>query len=236
MPKAIILTGAGLSAESGVATFRASGGLWENHRIEEVCHIDTWQRNFEKVHAFYNARRTQLNRVEPNAAHRAIAEWERLYSTVILTQNVDDLLERAGCKNVIHLHGFLPELRCTACGHVWNIGYTEWPTGSKCPASDCESIRGVKPNIVFFGEMAPRYNDLWTAFDSVASSDVLIVIGTSGVVLPVNAMAASFSGFSILNNLEEEPAIDSSLFNRAFYMPATEAAVRITEALQERLG
>jgi len=149
---------------------------------------------------------------------------------------VDDLLERAGCRNVIHLHGFLPELRCTACGHLWNIGYTEWPAGSQCPSAGCGSIRGVKPNIVFFGEMAPRYADLWEAFESTASDDVMIVIGTSGVVLPVNAMASAFNGFSILNNLEAEPAIDDSLFARTFYLPATQAAPQIGEVLRERLG
>ena len=236
MPKVVILTGAGLSAESGVSTFRASGGLWENHRIEEVCHLATWQQNFDKVHAFYNARRMQLATVEPNAAHRAIAEWEKRYDTSILTQNVDDLLERAGCRNVVHLHGFLPELRCTACGCIWSIGYSEWNPGSPCPGDGCGNIRGVKPNIVFFGEMAPRYADLWEVFESTASDDVFIVIGTSGVVLPVNTMASSHEGFTILNNLEEEPAIESRLFDRTFYLPATLAVSEIDQVLRELLG
>ena len=236
MPKLTILTGAGLSAESGVATFRSANGLWENHRIEEVCHISTWKQNFEKVHAFYNARRTQLATVEPNAAHRAIASWEARYEATVLTQNVDDLLERAGCRNAIHLHGRLQELRCTACEHIWNIGHTEWRTGTPCPAEGCGCIRGVKPNIVFFGEMAPRYADLWEEFESTGPDDVLIVIGTSGVVLPVNTLAQVHEGYRILNNLEPEPAIDEAQFEQAFYMPATKAVEEIDAALRERLG
>lgn len=234
MPKLIILTGAGLSAESGIATFRASDGLWESHRVEEVCHIDTWQRNFDKVHAFYNARRTQLATVEPNAAHCAIAAWQKRYETVVLTQNVDDLLERAGCDGVVHLHGFLPELRCTECECVWNIGYTALATGSRCP--ECASIRGVKPNIVFFGEMAPQYSVLWNAFNSTSAADSFVVIGTSGVVLPVNSMAVAHEGLKILNNLEREPAIEEKLFGHWFYKPATQAVEEIDRLLRKHFG
>ena len=234
--RVIILTGAGLSAESGLATFRASDGLWENHRIEEVCHISTWQRNFKAVHAFYNARRTQLATAEPNAAHRMIADWQRRYDTVLLTQNVDDLLERAGCGEIVHLHGFLPEIRCVDCGHVWNVGYSALPEGAPCPRRHCGSVRGVKPNIVFFGEAAPQYSVLWSTLESATAEDLLIVIGTSGVVLPVNAMAAGHKGPKILNNLTEEPAIDGDLFDHVFYQPATKAVLEIDAILRQRLG
>ena len=236
MSKVVILTGAGLSAESGVSTFRDSNGLWENHRIEDVCHIATWEQNFEKVHAFYNARRTQLAVVEPNAAHRAIADWEKRYDTLLLTQNVDDLLERAGCRDVVHLHGFLPQLRCVECGHIWSLGYQAWQTGSPCPAPGCGSVRGVKPNIVFFGEAAPQYSVLWEAFDATRPRDLFIVIGTSGVVLPVDSMASSHEGFKILNNLHRESAIDDDLFDRVFHEPATHAVAKIDAILRERLG
>ena len=142
MAKLIVLTGAGLSVESGVRTFRDNNGLWENHSIEQVCNGATWRANFDLVHQFYNDRRAQLSTVEPNPAHRAIARWQSRYETILLTQNVDDLLERAGCHDVVHLNGFLPEMQCVDCGHVWNIGYVEWQKSVNCP--QCPSVRAVR--------------------------------------------------------------------------------------------
>lgn len=236
MAKLVILTGAGLSAESGVATFRDSNGLWENHRIEDVCHIRTWEKNFELVHHFYNARRTQLASVDANAAHRMMAEWERRYDTALFTQNVDDLLERGGCQQVIHLHGFLPELRCVYCGHVWNIGYEAWDFRNTCPRPKCGTTGLVKPNIVFFGEQAPQYVRMWATFEAMDKGDVLLILGTSGVVLPVNEIAAAHPGMTILNNLRREPAIEDSLFDHVFYEPATQAVKNIDALLREHLG
>jgi NAD-dependent deacetylase len=232
MPKLIILTGAGLSAESGLRTFRDSNGLWENHSAGEICNGSTWRRNFELVHKFYNDRRTRLATAEPNAAHRMIARWQSRCAAILLTQNVDDLLERAGCTNVVHLHGFLPELCCAQCGHVWNIGCTAWTKGTQCP--ECRSTRDVRPHIVFFGEPAPHYVAMWSAFQSLAPRDVVLVIGTSGVVLPVGDMARQFPGFKILNNLAPEPAIDGRAFDEVLHMPATKAAEKIDAILSGR--
>lgn len=234
MAKVIILTGAGLSAESGIRTFRDSNGLWENHSIDVVCNGATWRANFDLVQKFYNDRRTQLAAAEPNAAHRMIAAWQERYDTVLLTQNVDDLLERAGCRDVVHLHGFLPEMQCVECGHVWNIGYWAWGKGGHCER--CPSIKGVRPNIVFFGEPAPKYELLWDAFSLNRLSDVAVVIGTSGVVLPVTQMAAQFRGYKILNNLAPEPAIDGDVFDHVIYLPATQAVADIDRLLAERLA
>lgn len=233
MAKLIILTGAGLSAESGIRTFRDSNGLWENHSINIVCNGATWRANYEIVQKFYNDRRTQLATAEPNAAHRMIAAWQQRYDTVILTQNVDDLLERAGCSNVVHLHGFLPEMQCVDCGHVWNIGYVEWAGGERCKR--CPSVKNVRPNIVFFGEAAPMYEVMWDELAALTMRDVFLVIGTSGVVLPVTHMAAQFRGCKILNNLAPEPAIDDSAFNHVIYQPATQAAAGIDRILREKL-
>ena len=233
MPKLIILTGAGLSAESGLRTFRDSNGLWENHSIEQVCHGDTWRRNFALVHRFYNDRRTQLGTVEPNRAHLMIARWQSLYDTVLLTQNVDDLLERAGCQDVVHLHGFLPELRCVQCEYVWDIGYTKW-NGEKCP--DGGSISEIRPHIIFFGESAPRYATLWRTFNELKARDVVLIIGTSGVVLPINDMAARYPGFKILNNLTPEPSIQDDNFEKVLYMPATKAVEEIDAILSEKFN
>ncbi len=234
MPRLVILTGAGLSAESGLRTFRDQNGLWENHSIDTVCNGHTWRANFPLVQAFYNARRTQLATALPNAAHRQIAAWQARYDTVLLTQNVDDLLERAGCRDVVHLHGFLPEMTCAACGHLWNIGYAEWPEGAACPR--CRSVRDARPHIVFFNEPAPQYDRLWETFAELTSRDVVVVIGTSGVVLPVTSMAAQFQGYKILNNLEPEPAVDGNVFERVFYLPATKAAPEIDAVVREQLG
>lgn len=233
MPKLLILSGAGLSAESGLRTFRDQDGLWENHSIDEVCNGATWQTNYALVHQFYNARRTQLATAEPNAAHRQIVAWQQRHKTVILTQNVDDLLERAGCRDVVHLHGFLPEMTCADCGHVWNIGYAPWQTGASCP--HCGSARGVRPHIVFFGEPAPQYETMWNAFEALTSRDMLLVIGTSGVVLPVAQIALNYRGFKVLNNLAEEDAIPGRVFDRVFYQPATEAAGEIDRIVRKRL-
>jgi len=234
MGKLIVLTGAGLSAESGLRTFRDSNGLWENHSIDVVCNGATWRKNHVLVQKFYNDRRLQLAAAAPNAAHRMVAAWQRRHETVILTQNVDDLLERAGCDGVVHLHGFLPEMQCVDCGHVWNIGYLAWPQDGRCER--CPSVKGVRPNIIFFGEMAPMYEVMWRAFASLAPEDVVVIIGTSGVVLPVGQMAAQFPGYKILNNLAAEPAIDDSAFDRVFYRPATQAAAEINRIVDERLG
>ena len=233
MGKLIILTGAGLSAESGIRTFRDSNGLWENHSIDVVCNGATWRANYDLVQKFYNDRRTQLASAEPNAAHRMIASWQERHETVILTQNVDDLLERAGCRGVVHLHGFLLEMQCVECGHVWNIGYAAWEKGGHC--GRCPSIKGVRPNIVFFGEMAPMYEAMWETFASLTAKDVVVVIGTSGVVLPVAHMAAQFPGYKILNNLAAEPAIDDTAFDHVIYLPATQAVSGIDRILGERL-
>ena len=189
-PKIIIFSGAGLSAESGISTFRDSNGLWENHKIEEICNESTWKKNFEKVHDFYNQRRTQLANVQPNEAHKTI---KRLYDKfgddlIIATQNVDDLLERAGipADKIIHLHGELTKMHCTACGHKWEIGYAKFNhLTDRCP--DCDSRKGVKPFIVFFGGSAPMYTHLYRALEYLEHPDSkLIVIGTNANVVPID--------------------------------------------------
>jgi NAD-dependent deacetylase len=200
--------------------------------VEQICDGSTWRRNFELVHQFYNDRRTQLASAEPNEAHRKIAAWQSRYETIILTQNVDDLLERAGCRNVVHLHGFLPEMTCAGCETIWNIGYSAWKTGTPC--TSCNSIRDVRPRIVFFGEAAPHYATMWNAIEALTNQDVLLVIGTSGKVLPISAIAMQYSGFKILNNLAPESAIDDDLFDRVLHLPATQAVKIIDSVLEER--
>ena len=127
MSKVIIFTGAGISAESGIMTFRDAGGLWENHRLEDVCSYDSLDKNRELVLKFYDTRRVQLSKVKPNKAHIQIAELQKKYPNdiAIITQNVDDLFERAGALKTVHLHGFLTSLKCTICEHKEDIGYAK---------------------------------------------------------------------------------------------------------------
>jgi NAD-dependent deacetylase len=175
--KIVALTGAGISQPSGLATFRDAGGLWEGHRFEEVASPEGWRKRPQRVLDFYNARRVQLGTVRPNAAHLALAAWQEDHEVVIVTQNVDDLHERAGSRNVMHLHGRLTEVRSTK-DETWvkDIGYTPINLGDRCP------IGGqLRPHIVWFGEQVPN---MPFAEKEVASADVVLVIGTSLQVYP----------------------------------------------------
>lgn len=243
MGKLLVFTGAGISADSGLSTFRDKDGLWENHKIESVCHGRTWKQNFYLVHKFYNARRQQLGTVQPNPAHEMVARLQKRYDMTLLTQNVDDLFERAGCENVIHLHGKLRELRCEACGNIWDIGYRAWDaTEERCTRMRgsmlCQCKNGVRPNVVFFEELAPEYSKMYAALDDIGPGDVVLVIGTSGAVINPS-MFASSKAISILCNLESQgddpdAHIDDSLFDHVLHGRAAEKAEEI-EKLVDRL-
>lgn len=232
MGKLIVFSGAGLSAESGLPTFRNSPeALWENHSLDKVCNYRNWEANYDLVHRFYNHRREQLGQVEPNLAHRLIADWQRRYETVILTQNVDDLLERAGCTNVVHLHGFLPEMHCEACNHIWRIGYQVWGENNRCPR--CRIRESVKPNVVFFHQDAPRYRDLYAIMANLTRDDVVVVTGTSGQVIPIDSYLFDRPGHKVYNSLD---APTSDAYHRTLLMPASEAFPLIDAILKQRLG
>jgi NAD-dependent deacetylase len=177
MKKIVILTGAGISAESGIKTFRDSDGLWENYPIEDVATPEGWQRNQELVLRFYNERRKQLFEVAPNAAHIALQRLEAQYDVQIITQNVDNLHERAGSSQVLHLHGLLTQARSSVDDSlVYEIGDKAIEVGEKC-----EKGSQLRPNIVWFGEAVPNIS---MAAKMVEKADILIVIGTSLVVYP----------------------------------------------------
>ena len=195
--KIAIFTGAGVSKESGVQTFRDSvDGLWENHSIEDVCTLDGWRRNREKVLNFYNDRRRQLPTVEPNGAHKALVSLEDKYDVTIVTQNVDDLHERAGSTNVIHLHGELTKARSSFYNHkpspidnVIDIGYNDINIGDKCPVTDSQ----LRPHIVWFGEYPFNVNE---AYSAIYHADILLIIGTS--------LQISYT-LDMLNNVKRMP-------------------------------
>jgi NAD-dependent deacetylase len=237
MKKLVVLTGAGLSAPSGISTFRDKNGLWANHDIDQVCNALTWRQNREAVHRFYNMLRAGLEDAQPNAGHHMISGWKRDYgeNCVVLTQNVDDLFERSGCTDVVHLHGYLQDMKCLACGHTWNIGYAKWDHESdRCPG--CNSFRGVKPGVVFFNDSAPRYADLYRAFKKLTSDDTVVIIGTSGQVINVDALVFDTRAFTILNNMEPSSSINNEYFNRVFYASVEDAAEEIDRLVRERMA
>ena len=185
MKKIVVLTGAGVSAESGVSTFRDSDGLWENHRVEDVASIEGWYRNPSVVLDFYNARRAQLATVKPNAAHLAIAALEDEYKVTVVTQNVDNLHERAGSTKIIHLHGELTKVRPENCCNdrdgyseetVFDIGSDAIHIGDMAPNG-----AQLRPHIVWFGEAVPKIEK---AIDAVEAADILLIVGTSLQVYP----------------------------------------------------
>lgn len=176
-----ILSGAGISAESGIRTFRDSDGLWEEHRIEDVATPEAWNRNPELVLEFYNLRRKQLMEVQPNPAHFAITELQKQFDVEVITQNVDDLHERAGNQNVLHLHGQLKQVRSTA------FPYTVYDLdGWELLLDDlCENGHQLRPHIVWFGEAVPN---LEPAAHIVSKSDAIIIVGTSLNVYPAASL------------------------------------------------
>ena len=175
--KIVVLSGAGISAESGIPTFRASDGLWENHRIEDVATPEAWQRNPDLVQDFYNQRRKQALSVQPNAGHLALVKLEEQYDVTIITQNVDNLHEKAGSSNVIHLHGELFKSRSTKDESlVYDIDGWEIKKGNLCAQGS-----QLRPHIVWFGEAVPMMD---VALDVTDQADILIVVGTSLNVYP----------------------------------------------------
>lgn len=186
-----VLTGAGVSAESGVPTFRASDGLWEGHRIEDVAHPDGWAANPQLVWDFYHARRAKAASVSPNPGHFALAKLEERLGDgfTLATQNVDGLHQRAGSRNVLELHGALRRTRCTGCGAVADAGLDPLPAMPRC--GGCGAV--VRPDIVWFGEMLD-HRVIRAAGDAAARCDVFLVVGTSAVVYPAAGLVSLAAG------------------------------------------
>ncbi len=215
----VILTGAGASAESGISTFRDAGGLWERHRFEDLASPEGFARDPVLVHRFYNQRRAQLRAVSPNAGHEALAVLEQNWrgGFLLVTQNVDDLHERAGSRRLVHMHGELRKLRCAACNavHEWQ---DDAGTDTACPA--CTRVGAMRPDIVWFGEMPYHMGEISAA---LAQADVFCAIGTSGVVYPAAGFAAEAKRNRrgcILYEVNPQPAAHD-LFDHAIAAPAT---------------
>lgn len=231
MAKVIIFSGAGVSAESGVSTFRDSGGLWENYKIEEICYAGCLEWNYDETINFYDKRREDIKDKQPNKAHKEISKLKEKYPNeiAVITQNVDDMFERAGCRDVLHLHGFLPEIKCEHCGFKDNIGYKKLrEVYEYCP--NCSNK--LRPNIVFFAEAAPKYEDLYKELDNC---EMFVVIGTSGNVINTDMFIRNGIKYSILNNLEPSSAINDRLYTKVLYKKATEAIDEIASDIEEFL-
>ena len=214
----VILTGAGISAESGLATFRGPDGLWEGHRVEDVCTPEAIARNPVLVHRFYDERRAKLAEVAPNPAHEALAKLDQSWSgdLLIVTQNVDDLHERAGAKRLIHMHGELKSALCAACAKSvpWD---GPLPPGTRC--SGC-ARPALRPDIVFFGEMPYAMDAIYAA---IAQADLFVSIGTSGAVYPAAGFvqAGRQAGAQTLE-LNLDRSAGSDLFDETRLGPASE--------------
>ncbi|HXF53991.1 MAG TPA: Sir2 family NAD+-dependent deacetylase [Hyphomicrobiaceae bacterium] len=224
----VILTGSGISAESGVATFRDKDGIWSKYDYREVATPEGFARNPALVHEFYNQRRRAHKKVAPNAAHHALARLEREHEgeVFLVTQNVDALHEAAGSRNLIHMHGELLKALCTRCGnrHAWS---EDLSTETLCPA--CGSAGGMRPDVVWFGEM-PYHMDRIAVL--LAAADLFISIGTSGNVYPAAgfvAEARAHGAHTVELNLE--PSQGTRLFHEAIHGPAG----RVVPAYVERL-
>lgn len=225
----VILTGAGISAESGLATFRGPDGLWEGHRVEDVCTPEALARDPALVHRFYDERRAKLAMVQPNAAHEAIAALDRAWTgdLLVVTQNVDDLHERAGAQRLIHMHGELKSALCAACGRA-----TAWeaalPPASVCGA--CGKPR-LRPDIVFFGEMP---YEMEVIEDALARADLFVSIGTSGAVYPAAGFVqiARRAGARTLE-LNFDPSAGSAYFHESRLGPAS---LLVPQLVRELLG
>ncbi|WP_299400318.1 Sir2 family NAD+-dependent deacetylase [Pelagibius sp.] len=227
----VILTGAGISKESGLETFRDPDGIWAQVRIEDVATPEAFARNPERVHAFYNHRRAglQADAVLPNAAHDALARLERDWpgEMLLVTQNIDDLHERAGSKALIHMHGELLKARCLACGAVspWHEPMT---LASLCPA--CGTAGTLRVNVVWFGEMPMEMERI---YDALGVCDLFVSIGTSGNVYPASGFVAEArnNGRAHTVELNLEPSEGHSLFDEAHYGPATEVVPAFVERI-----
>ena len=230
----IFLTGAGISAESGLETFRGADGLWCGHRIEDVATPEAFAHHPELVHTFYNMRRKGLLEatIQPNAAHKALAKIEKEWSgkILVITQNIDDLHERGGTQNLLHMHGELLKAFCINCYHETGEKiecYKDLSTEQACP--NCHQKGGLRPDIVWFGEMPYHMSEIYAA---LSDCDLFIAIGTSGHVYPAAGFvkeARSAGAITIEMNLE--PSLNASAFDQSIIGPAGKTVPQLIEKL-----
>jgi NAD-dependent deacetylase len=225
MPKVVVLTGAGISAESGIRTFRDAGGLWEGYNIEDVATPDAWERNPQLVLDFYNERRKQLLGVEPNQAHYSIASLDDRFETVVVTQNVDDLHERAGSKKIIHLHGELLKARSSLYENLIYDWKKDILMGDLC-------VKGtqLRPHIVWFGEMVPM---LEPAIEEITDADHILVVGSSMQVYPAAGLVGYAPPEARIYYIDPRPTLNYELSRRkGLEVIAKPASIGVPEVVE----
>lgn len=244
-PRVVFLTGAGLSADSGIATYRGAGGVYERVPAQTLMTPKSLAENPEAVHRFCDDRRVELAGAEPNAAHMMIASLAETYGDRLthITQNVDDLVERAGYRGSIHVHGTLTSMRSQSdpLDRV-DIGYARYWNGEPHEAPD----RGFRffdrvgefyrPDVVLFGEQSPLYHRMFLVMGALHPDDLLVVVGTSGTIVPVNRWTANADCLKVLVNLHRSEAIDEGLFDVVTRCSAVEAVPEIQRVVSDRLG
>ncbi|WP_455818140.1 Sir2 family NAD+-dependent deacetylase [Pseudomonas cerasi] len=235
LPRVVVLTGAGISAESGIRTFRAADGLWEEHKVEDVATPEGFARNPQQVQDFYNARRRQLQQadIQPNAAHLALAELEAVLGDhfLLVTQNIDNLHERAGNRNVIHMHGELLKVRCAGSGQILQWADDVKPD-DRCHCCQFPSV--LRPHVVWFGEMPLQMDEIYQA---LAQADYFVAIGTSGHVYPAAGFVheARLQGAHTVE-LNLEPSQVGSEFEEKQYGLASEVVPEWVHDLLENIA
>lgn len=245
LPRVVFLTGAGLSADSGIPTYRGDGGLYAGMRAEELMTPENLARDPGPIHDFCDDRRTALADAEPNAAHRMIAALAHRYGDRLthITQNVDDLVERAGYDGSVHVHGNLTSMRSlTDAEAKEDIGYRRYWSG-EAHESPARGFRFTdeggglyRPDVVLFGEQTRLYHRMFLVLGALHPDDILVVIGTSGKVVPVNRWTANADCRKVLNNLEASNNINEDRFDENLRMPAAEAADAVAEIVIRHLG
>lgn len=224
----VISTGAGISAESGIATFRDSGGQWEKYDVMDVASHEGWLRNPSLIHRFYNDRRKEVALAEPNSAHRGLVELEKDFDVTVITQNVDDLHERAGQSNVVHLHGELSKVEAVDdASLVWKLS----PDNLETSVETLVDGHSVRPHIVFFGEAVPNME---TAVEATMHADIYVIIGTSLVVYPAASLLQFVKPGVPVYYIDPNPSANIPSFVNVIKAPATEGVAKLAAILHKK--
>lgn len=253
--KIVLFTGAGTSAEAGIPTFRvgAAGNpaVWEDSDLGEVCSIDSFDENREKIRLFYNKARKRASEAKPTSFHLGTREWQEKLETEghelhVITQNIDGLFERAGVKNVTHVHGEVSYMRCRAFGHRWFVGGDEQKQGDACPhcsSLDDEVVREygidparIKPDVVFFGEKAPMYSAAFGLLGSLKEGDFLVILGTSQSVFPIKLFYGTRATLVFNDIVQPEGTGINSRLEIQFIGPCTEQLPLIREFVDNKIS
>lgn len=238
--KILFFCGAGLSAESGLSTFRDSKGLWANHDIDEVCNLKTFKTNKQKVFKFYNDRKSEILNVKPNIAHFEIAKIQQKYGAEnvhVFTSNIDNLLEKAGCKQVCYVHGTIFQLKCLNCEHEINIGNAPFDVSLICPQCKTDNL---KPNIIFFNEPAPQYKLLREYFEKGGPiikqkivGNIKVIVGSSLKVIKPEIFKPSRGRTIIVDKNEPELHDYKNDFEKIIIEPATTGLKKVSQLIDQ---